>query len=772
MTVTAPLKSLTLTAFRGSSATFTLPFEKNRKLTLLYGENGTGKTTICDAFEFLARGNIGSLDERGMGSGLSKYWPTAGKSASTVAVILESYAAKCSAMIDGTKVSVSPESARPRVEILRHRRILKLMEAQPKDRYNEIARFIDIGTFEQSEEALRQLGKSLAGEKQQALTAEQENLAILQGYYENAGNPPGLNAVTWARQKLAVPTTSHDDDITAISKLRNAYEAIKPFPAKLATHQATVAITQADATLADQNQLAALAAVGDNAADTLNLLLAGHAYLDVHPDAEACPLCASAENIHGLCAVVKNRLAQMEILKAAMEEWRKHHAALDKAKAALKQTEGDYQKAIAVFAAAKESYAGKSGILLPSTVAPATPVDLNSWLAENAPKADAWATTEAEWRDESRSLAQLKTVVERYESNAARVQELQARIPKVEEALRQCEAERKKFTDGIMGDIAQRVGILYESVHPGEGLDAIALELDPKKRASLELKAKFSGQDAPPQAYFSQSHLDTLGLCVFLALALRDRPEETILVLDDVLSSVDEPHVQRVIGMIYEVSTKFRHTLVTTHYRPWREKYRWGLLKPDQVCQFVELTSWFLGQGIALSGSIPEIVRFKALLADPTPDIQSICGKAGVILEALLDFLTLKYGCAVPRRLGGTYTLGDLLPAINGKLLVALKVEMLTHAENNTPTITAIELKPILEEIAKIANARNVMGAHFNTLSFDLLDADGINFAKQVEKLSDALICPDHGWPNKDKSGSYWNNGGDTRRLHPLKKPA
>jgi len=47
----AALKSLTMTAFRGSSATFKLDFEKGKKLTLIYGENGTGKTTICDAFE-------------------------------------------------------------------------------------------------------------------------------------------------------------------------------------------------------------------------------------------------------------------------------------------------------------------------------------------------------------------------------------------------------------------------------------------------------------------------------------------------------------------------------------------------------------------------------------------------------------------------------------------------------------------------------------------------------------------------------------------------
>jgi hypothetical protein len=65
-----------------------------------------------------------------------------------------------------------------------------------------------------------------------------------------------------------------------------------------------------------------------------------------------------------------------------------------------------------------------------------------------------------------------------------------------------------------------------------------------------------------------------------------------------------------------------------------------------------------------------------------------------------------------------------------------------------------------------------VLGAHFNMLSFDLYPEDGIKFAKLVVQLSDALICPEHGWPGKDKSGSYWSNGGDTRRLHPLKKPA
>ena len=310
----------------------------------------------------------------------------------------------------------------------------------------------------------------------------------------------------------------------------------------------------------------------------------------------------------------------------------------------------------------------------PAAAPPADPAALTAWLTANEVIAAAWAGVEAEWRDERRFQTQLKSAMERYGGNAALVLELTALIPKVDDTLTQCVEERQKFTDNIITEIAQEVSNLYEKVHPGEGLDKIALQLDPARRASLNLQADFEGHDAPPQAYFSQSHLDTLGLCVFVALALRDRAEETVLLLDDVLGSVDEPHVERVIGMIYEISTKFQHTIVTTHYRLWREKYRWGLLKPDQKCQFVELTTWSLGQGLALSGSIPEIVRLKTLLSDPNPDVQSICGKAGVILEALLDFLTLKYGCAVPRRQGAAYTLGDLLPAVKGKLKEALRV--------------------------------------------------------------------------------------------------
>ena len=90
--------------------------------------------------------------------------------------------------------------------------------------------------------------------------------------------------------------------------------------------------------------------------------------------------------------------------------------------------------------------------------------------------------------------------------------------------------KRKAFLDTVLSAIAQEVGRLYEIIHPSEGLNKITLKLDPKKTGSLDLATQFlSRDDQPPNAYFSESHLDSLGLCIFLALAAMKDPQLTIL---------------------------------------------------------------------------------------------------------------------------------------------------------------------------------------------------------------------------------------------------
>jgi hypothetical protein len=155
--------------------------------------------------------------------------------------------------------------------------------------------------------------------------------------------------------------------------------------------------------------------------------------------------------------------------------------------------------------------------------------------------------------------------------------------------------------------------------------------------------------------------------------------------------------------MIYQEAKHFRHRILTTHYRPWKEKFRWGLLKSGQ-CQFIELAQWSATNGLSLSGSSSsDIVRLRVMLAEVAPDCQLVCAKAGVVLESLLDYLTQLYECRVPRRAGGRYTLGDLLPAIDGKLRQALRVEE-QQIDTQTGEICyrVHALAPLLEQLTTI----------------------------------------------------------------------
>jgi hypothetical protein len=110
---------------------------------------------------------------------------------------------------------------------------------------------------------------------------------------------------------------------------------------------------------------------------------------------------------------------------------------------------------------------------------------------------------------------------------------------------------------------------------------------------------------------------------------------------------------------------------------------------------------------------------------------------------------------------------------VKGKLRKALRAEVRSGTdEAGAPIYLSVPLEHVLDELDRIAQARNVFGCHFNAISFDLLDDEAINFGQLVLTLIEALADPDAGWPGKEKSGLYWSNPGETRRLYPLRQPS
>jgi hypothetical protein len=764
------LKKLTIEHLRGSVIPFGLIFEKGKKLTVIYGENGTGKTTICDAFEFLGKGKVGSLENRGLGK-TSPYWHSIGKTASDVSVVLESDDSSCTAKIHKGDVVAIPAAARPRVEVLRRNQILTLVEARPGDRYAAISRFIDVSGIEASEASLRNLISDLKKGRDTAIARVQENEDTIRQFWESAGKS-GKDPIHWAEHESARDLSVLQTELEALGKMRTAYLRFADYSVKIDAGTAALDSAKSLATAAGTTLDELLANVVEGAGDLVGILEAAKPYLDNHPNPGHCPLCESAENVATLRERVAERTAQFTALQKAKRE--KHNADLEvhAAERRLTQLHEDFLHDQAAFDQAQQAYKWEADIPLPKEECPADVTLLGGWLSATAQLPEEWLKAESARQEQSQFFATLKQALKTYRTNIQAQNDLDQLLPRLERSLEVVMEERRMFTDGVLKAIAADVGRIYEAVHPGEGLNKISLELDPNKRASLEIGASFAGQaDTPPQAYFSQSHLDTLGICVFLALAMLEKPSETILVLDDVLASVDEPHVDRLIEMLYTETIKFRHCIITTHYRPWKQKLRWGWLQNGQ-CHFVELTKWTTMNGLSLIRSLPDIERLRQLLAETPPDPQLVCAKAGVILEAVLDFLTLLYECPAPRRTSGLYTLGDLLPAIDKKLRQALSVDVLKgYDAAGAPTYELISLAPILDELTRIAQARNVFGAHFSAISFELLDSDAIGFGQQVLSLVDVLTDSNSGWPRSSKSGSYWSTSGETRRLHPLQKP-
>ncbi|MGD9578652.1 MAG: AAA family ATPase, partial [Syntrophorhabdus sp.] len=731
---------------RGSVMPFTLPFQKGKSMTLVYGENGTGKTTICDAFEFLSKRKVGSLDNRGLGSGIHKYWPSQGKDKSDVKVEFQDSSGNvCTATLAGSDVVIDPAGSEPVAEVLRRSQILSLIEAKPAERYNAISKFIDVSSIESAENNLRASIKAIQRDEELALERVQKNSVAIEQFWESAGKP-GTDAYEWAEEKSNEESDTHSVDIQHLEELKNAYNLIKGQLPNLEKAEKNVGETSEELVQAEQQVDAAMKSVAAGTGDIVRILETATPYLHNHPELDRCPLCESSENVDGLSDRAQKRLNEFKDLQRAKSTQKTKASSKKNAEQKLEAAMEAAQKCVDDFKVCCEQYEWPDEVKLPDNGVLEDHTRWAEWIEANEALTVSWGDIKQTWQDNTKFIATLKKAVSTYKTDQQDLVELHSLLPVLKKALKIMEEERKSFTDNILANIADEVGRLYELVHPGEGLNNISLMLHPTRRASLEIGASFNGlTDTPPQAYFSESHLDTLGLCTFLALAAMENPSGTILVLDDILASIDEPHIERLIEMLYKETKIFQHTIVTTHYRPWREKFRWGWLSDGQ-CHFIELNKWCPSGGLTLTKSMPDTERLRSLLGESPIDPQLICAKAGVILEAALDFLTQLYQCSVPRKSGGRYTLGELLPAIKKKLRGVMRVEVKTGAAaDGTPVYTEYLIKPVLDELEKIAQARNVMGCHFNQLSYDLLDSDATRFGNLVLELMANLTDEENG---------------------------
>jgi energy-coupling factor transporter ATP-binding protein EcfA2 len=610
------IERIALKRFRGATTTTDLALDPSKRVVLIFGENGTGKSTLVDALDLILNQNIGSLGDRSSAS--TKHLPAIGHGLKDLAVKIVCGGETWIGAYSGSKLQVRGAATCPPTHVLRRRQLIDLTEAAPAARYEKLRRFIDVEPVERCEEGLKRAVTAAEARLNEAVrqkvSAEQDLTAL----WTLEGCPGGESEgpLAWAARKSGA-------DLSATREkgrwLQSFLEALVAAEQRRASWEAArEAATGRIASLAEvETQIAE--AARQNPSNDLGLLdlLRQVKGLIARPETlDHCPVCRQAVDGATLGREVDRRIASLATMAELADRREQAARAVELAVAQRERAEREWEAAARSLAERtwglgrwfpewaapeEESAADAPGSPdEPSLVALSSLVDL---LAEQRPE------LERHLEDARSDVAQYNAIRQHHEGIRAAdsaLAELDLVLQRLKQALEIARRQRIAFTQSVLGRITEECNRLYGCLHPEEGLGLSHFQLDEKRRASVQQGAHFLGHtDVPPQAYFSESHLDTLAFCLFLALAKEYGVR--ILILDDVFTSVDQAHLGRVMDLLIAESAHFDQILMTTHYRPWRDQYK---LKANggAALQLIELEPWEQEHGIRWHEGDPTVV--------------------------------------------------------------------------------------------------------------------------------------------------------------------
>ena len=614
------LQQIDLTHFRGATQSTSVGFDPKKTMTVVYGANGTGKTTLADAIDVVCNGTRGSLADRSsteardlFSAGLqtelnatltfgAQQWTWAGKVARANI-----------AGIDGP-------ADRPTAYVLRRGSLLQLMEAAPAERYRALVGFIDIEPVQKSENALRQAVTAADAAAKAAETAAKHAVGTLRDDRKAAAgnNPVPPNdlkddaVLNWARRVAATVSDEGSKRLVLLETLRATYEG--------ATQRwqlwtdAIAAEAQAEARVRDLEQQIEVIGNGVAASGPLVSLIGvlerAQMYLSVRQDSP-CPVCTQTIDAAEVLASINDRLRPLKAVSDLIRGLDEAGKQLDAARIVR------VQAAQALMVAA----AGLLGQLASSaeTLVRGLHVDWAAYDCLRNDPGDAAKDTD-ETIEAANDLSKLymriateidalitslrvsagfpALVAAHYETATARVAEAEAARrmqAELDTAYKIAVKAREAFTRRVFDTVISTCNELYGRMHEEEELSLTQLTFGGK---SLTMGAAMGIRTASPQALFSESHLDTLGLCFWLAFIRHYGRPGAVVVLDDVLNSADAAHQERILRVLEDVSEDYNQVIVTTHSTSLRDACR---STARGGVHLVELQPWSYREGLRVA---------------------------------------------------------------------------------------------------------------------------------------------------------------------------
>jgi len=775
------LNNLSIRSFRGATKPLKVAFDPAKTITMIFGENGNGKTTIADALVCLCTDGYGSVEDK---TSVDKsYLCSVDSNPQDVLIELDTDIGKFKAELNARPLATftkSPAEGMPNLRFLRRKQIIDLLDDQPSKRYERLQEYIDVAGVMASEDSLRKLIRTSKSD----LTSETKSLTdstnTLERIWEEEGKPMS-SWEDWAKSQSTKDITKeserHAQLSDAIARWQNVFnklEAIRQQKEDL--NESSLKVEKL------QNQLSKLESAG-RAGNTklLAVLESAHNYIISEQQIEQCPVCKNSVKKDHLAISLKSQIESMKSLQKVSRELDSAIRTNESSKAVEQSSIKEFNGLLDAFCSKISGFVGKGSsaetMIKDISAKAKTDLAFESCLSHLDTLNDFMEKVKEKAAKIYGTIKQFNAIKESYKTvtrvrNSA--QDLNELVQTAEKTLKIVESTRKKFIEDSLNSVSAEIEDMYGRMHPGEGLGDIKLFLKETGKNSIEITSSFHTiKEITPQSLYSESHLDTLGICIFIALAKKFNQGNTILLLDDVMMSVDDRHLDRFIKLLHLEADHFDQIVITTHYRPWRDRYRTHRAPAGKV-HFVELRTWTKELGITIQNGRVELQELELALDDKSYfDRQIIASKSGILLENLLEYLTDIYEYHMPKRKTMKYTLGELMDALQPKYLKNIKVVHKARKRDDTGNEQEVEiefaLQPAIDELKKLMFIRNQVGAHFN-LEQDASDDDVLLFGKTTLELGEMLICKETGQLPLTKSSDHWKSQRGTVKLFPADK--
>lgn len=776
--------------FRGITRACTLPFDG--KSLLLFGENGTGKSSFVDALEILFTGKVSTLEGR-MGVSTERHGPNIRAVGPTEIYVRFSEGSEFTL---GTDVELLPMAlkeyliaAQEPLYILRRRQILDFIESKPQERYDHLRPFLPLTEVEETEAALRVVSQNADKEvtdAERTLNATSRELAQavdIDEYNVPVEEQQVCAVLSMRLQSIGIGT------LRSLSNLGDAIAALDTQLARFGDPQRLVALHSARSRLEElqssfgdvnfasfKSALHALRSREAKAAKTFfeDVLQRGLEWIESDWQG-VCPLCETPwdkkpRDRDTLVARIQARLDEMrEVVRSRQDTDLSRRELLD----SLRKVRDSSKSLRAELESLGEVYGLKllgevAGSLqnlctfieqrLDQITTDELDAAIRSWntasyairLKELIAKVEI-ATGGLPSPQEITPLVELRSLLDRIDELWQQQEAVfnqrnltQNRLEVASTMLRLAEEARKEELQELFGRLSKDIDDLYNKVtekdidseeNKNQGLTKLRLEVRPEVRGSVIYQADFyDRKDVVPNAYGSDAQLDMIGLCTFLALQRwyrKQHPGFKLLILDDVLTSVDAQHAVRIAELILKEFGDYQ-IFLTTHDRIWYEYLRDIQARCRVKGEFLNkvIHKWTLEDGPDLREPEEERERLDRLLVDG--EAPQIASEAGRLLEHILQEMRYSLRLSVHAKRGELYEIGEIWPAFYSVMLKTYP----SFYEKCGMTLDALNIRwPI----------RNWIGAHRNIWASRVSRDDAVEFGHMVGGLFDSIFCKDCG---------------------------